>query len=296
MKHMLKGLLGVALLSSAAQAELNVMACEPEWAALAVEIGGDNVNVYSATTHLQDAHKVQARPSLIARARSADVLLCSGAELEIGWLPVLLRKSGNGRIQPGQPGHIIAAEHVNVLGKLDNVDRSMGDVHPEGNPHIAVDPRRLVQVGAVLSQRLSALDATNAAAYQQRYQQFAASIEAALLKWQPRVAKLNGTGIVAYHDSWLYLEDWLGLRKLATIEPIPGVPPSASHLARLLTQLRQQPPAIIIYSPYEDSRPSDWLSKKIDRPAQVIPLNPEQWREPGALIQWYDAILSKLGA
>src|SRR6266540_6050535 len=131
-----------------AAAALNVFACEQEWAALAQELAGDKASIYSATTALQDGHKVEARPSLIARIRSADLLICSGSELEIGWLPLLLTQSGNDRIQPGSPGYIEASRFVARLEVPKVVDRSLGDIHPSGNPHIHLDPRNIESVGS----------------------------------------------------------------------------------------------------------------------------------------------------
>src|SRR4051795_4208995 len=144
-------LLFAVLCSSGASAAVNVFACEPEWASLAQELGGDKVSVVSATTARQDPHHIEARPSLIARMRSADLVVCSGSELEIGWLPLLLTQSGNGRVRPGSPGYIEASQYVVKLEVPRVVDRSMGDVHPGGNPHVHTDPRNIAKVATVLA-------------------------------------------------------------------------------------------------------------------------------------------------
>src|ERR1700716_3568569 len=138
-----------------ATAALNVFACEQEWAALAQELAGDKTSVYSATNALQDVHKVEARPSLIARIRSADLAICSGSELEVGWLPLLLTQSGNARIQPGTPGFIEASQFVTRLEIPKVIDRALGDIHPSGNPHVHLDPRNIAKVGAVIAGRLA---------------------------------------------------------------------------------------------------------------------------------------------
>src|SRR5436190_5007831 len=130
---------GLSLLPWPVLAALNVFACEPEWAALAQEIGGDKVSAYSATTALQDPHRIEARPSLIARARNADLLICSGSELEVGWVPLLLVQSGNSRIQPGSPGFLEVSQFVVKLEVPRVVDRALGDIHPAGNPHVHLD-------------------------------------------------------------------------------------------------------------------------------------------------------------
>ena len=188
-----------------AHAELNVFACEPEWAALAKEIGGDKLTIYSATTAMQDPHRIQARPSLIAKARKADFLLCTGAELETGWLPLLLRKSGNARIQTGQAGSLFVADYVNKLDVPKSLDRSMGDVHAEGNPHVHTDPENILLIANILQQRLSELDPVNAAHYVSGYQYFREQWKQRIEQWKRQAVSLQGVNIVTYHTFWAYM-------------------------------------------------------------------------------------------
>src|SRR5882672_1213646 len=162
----------VAAWIAPAAAALNVFATVPEWGALAKELGGDNVTVYTATNALQDPHHVEARPSLIARARGADLVVATGAELEVGWLPLVLQQAGNPKVQPGKPGFFEAAAFVPLLGKPVRLDRSEGDVHPAGDPHIQTDARSIARVATPLAARLAELDPANAAYYQGRYKSF----------------------------------------------------------------------------------------------------------------------------
>jgi len=212
-----------ALLALPAQAALNVLATVPEWAALAQEIGGDKIKVASVTTALQDPHRIEARPSLIARARTADLIIATGAELEIGWLPLVQRESGNARIQSGQPGYFEAAAQVRMLEVPSRLDRADGDVHAGGNPHINTDPRIYLRVGAALAMRLAQLDPANAAAYQAGHAAFATRWRANLARWEQQAAALRGQPVVVQHKSFSYLLDWLGLKEVATLEPKPGV-------------------------------------------------------------------------
>jgi zinc/manganese transport system substrate-binding protein len=162
----------VAFAATPACAALGIFATVPEWGALAEELGGDNVKVYVATNALQDPHHVEAKPSLIARARTADLVVATGAELEIGWLPLVTRQAGNPKIQPGKPGYFEAAAHVPLLEKPARLDRSEGDVHVAGNPHVQTDPRNILRVAAPLAARLAELDPANAAVYAARAKQF----------------------------------------------------------------------------------------------------------------------------
>lgn len=254
-----------------AQAALNVLACEPEWGALAQVLGGDKVKVATATTALQDPHHIEARPSLIARARNAELLVCTGAELEIGWLPILLRESGNPLIQPGQPGYFEATRHVPLLEKPQRLDRAEGDIHAAGNPHIQTDPRNIALVAAALSKTLASIDAANTGYYQSRYDEFKTRWSAALTRWEAQAAPLKGMAVVVQHQAYPYLENWLGLKQVAALEPKPGVEPSVTSLTAVLTKLKMTPAKMIIRSAYNDSRSSEWLSQRANIPTVELP-------------------------
>ena len=260
-----------AMVIRPAAADVNVFACEPEWGALATELGGDLVSVYTATTALQDPHHIQARPSLIAKLRRADLLVCTGSQLEIGWLPVLLQQSGNNRVQPGQPGNFAATEYVTTLEKPASVDRSQGDVHPGGNPHIQTDPRNMAKVAKALADTLAQIDGTHAVQYAARYKDFDKRWQAALIQWEQQAAPLRGVKVVVHHKAWIYMLDWLGMQEVASLEAKPGVPPSVGHLSEVLAQLGTQPAKMVIRAAYVDSRPDEWLSERAHIPAVVLP-------------------------
>jgi len=267
--------LDVIVLSSlapvSAQADINVFACEPEWAQLAKELGGEHIKASSATTAYQDPHYIQARPSLIAKARRADLLICTGAELEIGWLPVLLERSANPNIQEGKVGSFMTSDHVELLEKLDYVDNSMGHVHATGHPHVQTDPSRMLEVAKALSQRFIELDPDNASHYQKLGADFQTALSGSIKQWSAQVAKLKDLPIVVHHHSWVYLNDWLNLKQVATLEPKPGVPPSASHLNQLLQQMQQTPAKVIIYAAYQTPQAANWLASRAEIPAVELP-------------------------
>ena len=261
----------LALLATPAHAALRVFACEPEWGALAQELGGSLVDVAVATSALQDPHQIQAKPSLIARARNADLVVCTGAELEIGWLPVLLQQSGNARVQPGQPGNFAAADYVRKLDVPSQLDRSQGDVHAAGNPHIQTDPRNIAQVATALGTRLQQVDPAHASQYAKAQADFAQRWQQAIARWTAQAAPLKGAPVVSQHKAFVYLYDWLGLKEVAVLEPKPGVEPTASHLQEVLSALKGTPARMVLYSAYQDPRPSEWLSKNAGIPAVKLP-------------------------
>lgn len=278
----------------AAQAELRIFACEPEWAALADEIGGELVETYSATTALQDPHYIQARPSLIAQVRRADLVICSGAQLEIGWLPALLQKANNRKVLPGKDGYLEASRSVVRLDATGNVDRAKGDIHPQGNPHIQTNPHNIASVAVTLKARMAKLDPDNSMVYESNLKQFMDKWQAAITRWEAQAVSLRGRRVITHHKSWVYLERWLGLVEAANLEAIPGLPPTATHLSRLTTEFADGGADIIIRSPYQDAKASDWLSERIGVPAIVLPLTVGGTDGATDLFAMFDDILGRL--
>lgn len=265
--------LAASLLFSAQTWALNIFACEPEWASLAKELAPEAV-IYTATSAYQDPHYIEARPSLVAQARKADLLFCTGAELEVGWLPVLLRQAGNPRIQADQPGYLMAAEQVTLIDVPQQLSRSMGDLHAAGNPHVHMDPHRVLLIAEVLRDRLIRLDANNADSYRQRYLVFAANWAKAIERWQTQAADLRGKAYVSYHKNFAYFADWLGLKRLATLEPKPGIPPSAKHLQKLHHELEGQAILAVVTSPAQPSKQAERFARTLGSHAVVLPFSP----------------------
>jgi len=267
-------------------ATLNVFACEPEWASLVQELGRDKVSVFSATTAQQDPHHIQARPSLIAKMRRADLLVCTGADLETGWLPVLLRRAANPKVQPGQPAYFEAAQHVPLLDKPVRLDRAEGDIHAAGDPHS--------RIATALTLTLAAIDSQNAALYHQYQNDFLTRWQQAMAQWEKQAAPLRDMSIVTQHKSWTYLIDWLGLKEITRLEPKPGVPPSTTDLMQILTTMQQQPARAIIITPYQSPQASEWLHTRTSIPVVVLPYTVGGDAEATNLFGLFDSTLNKL--
>lgn len=277
-----------------AQAKINLFACEPEWAALARELGGDDVEIFTATTPRQDPHHVRAKPSLIAAMRRADLVICTGASLEVGWLPILLQKAGNENIQPGGTRLLLAAEFVPLLEKPARLDRAEGDIHPEGNPHLHLNPHNIALVAAVLTERLKSADAANVSSYQTRLDVFSQKWRDATQRWEQQGAALKGTAIVVHHKSFSYLLAWLGIQEAGALELKPGIPPSASHLEALLQKLSLSPARLIVRTPYDPADASLWLSQKTGAPAIVLPFTVGGDAKSGDLFTLFERSLALL--
>jgi zinc/manganese transport system substrate-binding protein len=296
MLNLMRSVLALLVLTTSLQAHaaLKILATTTDWGALASELGGDRVNVYVATNALQDVHRVDARPSLVARARTADLLIATGAELEVGWLPILVQESGNPRIQPGGRGYFEAAAQLELLEVPTRLDRSMGDIHPLGNPHAHLDPHNIAIVAKALTARLQALDAGGAQYYAQRGADFDARWSQAIARWQSKAAPLRGVPVVVIHRDQVYLCHWLGLVELAAIEPKPGLPPTAAYLASLVTKLGDSPPRLILRNAYNDSKAVTWLSERVHAPVVVLPYSVGGTPEAKDLFGLFDDTLNRL--
>ncbi len=287
-------LLGCIIATPVWASSINILACEPEWKAMAEALGGDKVSVDSATNAFQDPHHIEARPSLIAKARKADMVFCTGAELEVGWLPLLLQKSVNPKIQASQPGYFLATEQVELIERLDTVDRSQGDVHADGNPHVHLDPYHLLIIAERFTERMQQMNPGHKDYFQQRYQTFSTQWQAAISEWEKQTQQLKGKKAVVYHKNWSYLLRWLDVEIVADLEPKPGIPPNSSHLAKLVEMVSNQQPDFIVIANYQDTKGAKWLSKKTGVTILELPFTVGGNQESTDLFSLYNNILKTL--
>ncbi len=291
MKRVFIGLLAWVAALAAAQAEVNVVATTSSMGMLARTVGGDAVTVTVLAPPDRDAHFLQARPSMMAALRRADLLVAVGAELEVGWLPAALQGAANPRINPGQRGYFEAAAQVELIGSGGAADRSLGDVHPAGNPHINLDPERMARVARILAERLATLDAARAEHYRAHAEAFAVQVETRLPRWRERVA--GAPGVVLHHKDADYLMKELGVAILGYVEAIPGIPPSAHHLSSLVEALRGQP-GVILHARHQPAQGAQFLGRNLNWPVKALPIDPPieaGAEEYFALIEaWVEAI------
>ena len=258
------------LASTGAVQAMEIFACEPHWAALA-RVLAPEAHITSATHARQDPHHIEARPALIGSLRRARLAVCTGASLEAGWLPVLQQRAGNPAVRNGRDGMFHAADVVPLMDAREYVDRSMGDVHAEGNPHFHLDPRRLVQVAEALAERLAAIDPAGASGYRERFRAWAEAWDRRVQTWTAKAAPLAGRAVVAQHSDFAYLWMWLGVEQVADLEPKPGLPPTVAHLRRVLQQVEAAPPAAIVQALHQDPQAGRWLAERIGVAQLVLP-------------------------
>src|SRR5437016_5190168 len=254
MKRILLLLAAIPACSFSAHAKINVVATLPDFGSLAREIGGDKINLVVLAKATEDPHFVDARPSFVVSLRNADVLIDGGAELELGWLPPLLQNARNPKIEVGKPGRVQASQGIRLMNVPANVTRAAGDVHALGNPHFGVDPIIAKAIAQHIAQSFSAIDAANAGTYDANYKKFEAAINARLQQWGSTMLPFKGQHIAAYHDSWPYFGHRFGLEIDIFLEPKPGIPPSPSHLAEVIAQMKAQKIKAIIVEPYHDRK------------------------------------------
>lgn len=281
-------------LSVAAQSQLNVVATTSNMGMLAQVVGGDAVNVTVLAPPDRDAHYLQVRPSMMAAIRRADLIVAIGADLEIGWLPPAIQGAANPRVNIGRPGYFEAARTVRLLDAGRPADRALGDVHPEGNPHIYLDPVRMSVVAEELAARMAELQPANADQFRANAAAFATAIDERMPVWRERVA--DATGVVLYHEDGNYAADRFGVPILGYIEPVPGIPPTASHLNDLVRRLSGES-GVILYSVFHPPGGPEFLSRELGWPRQAIshgvPTDDLSAEAYFALIDtWVDALAS----
>jgi len=265
-------LLAALLLPYHARAALDVVTTTEGLAALVREVGGERVKVQSLSRGIQDPHFVDANPTLAVKLRQADLLVDVGLDLEIGWLPPLVNQSRNADIQPTGPRRFTAASAVQVMElPRGPVDRSMGDLHPAGNPHFLSDPRRARKVAEGLEQKLTALDGAGAATYRQRLADFERRLDGDEARWRAELAPEKGRRVIPYHNSLIYFLDWAGLQAAGYLEPKPGVAPPPSHLAELVGVVKAQGVKAILLENFHDRKSADVVAKHTGAKVVVLP-------------------------
>ncbi len=264
--------LGLICVAAAAQARLTVLATTEDLATLARTVGGTHIEVTSLTRGTQDAHFVEAKPSMIRQLARADLFLVVGADLEIGWLQPLLETARNVRVQPGTPGYLDLSTSVVLLDKPTGpVSRAQGDVHAAGNPHYWLDPRNGLRMSKAIAARLTDIDPGHADAFRANLAAFERQLSERLTQWQAQLAPLKGQPVITYHKSFVYLAHAFGFDIVGEIEPKPGIPPSTAHLQRLIQQIRAQKIGLLIMEPYYERRSADYLREKTGIRIAVVP-------------------------
>ena len=287
-------LLGLAL---PARAAVKVVSSIAALGSLAREVGGDRVSVEALSKGYQDPHFVEAKPSLMLVLNRADLLLHVGLELEIGWLPVLVQGSRNPRIQAGEPGNLDCSQAIPVLdAPQTKVDRSMGDIHPGGNPHYWLPPDSAKALARLIAGRLGQLDPEGKPSYQANLKAFEARVAAKEKEWAELIGKLKGTKVATYHKSWTYVSKWLGLEEVGYVEPKPGITPDPAHLARLIGQMKKAGSRLLLVESYYNRGTARLVAEKAGATLLTLPTDVGATPEIKSWFDLVDAVLKEMAA
>lgn len=260
--------------SNASFAKVKVVATLPVFGSLAKEIGKEHIQVTSLANGKSDPHFLDPKPSFVVQLSRADLLLFGGLDLEIGWLGPIVLQAKNPQILAGKKGNLDLSQGLRIL-EVPTValDRSLGDVHPGGNPHTWFHPENARQMAKLILKKLKQLDPQNSVAYQNNYDQFEQKLQTKIKTWQKKAAVFKGKKIISYHKSFSYLADWLGFEVIATIEPKPGIPPSSRHIDSLLELIDQQKVAFLILENHYPQKVANHLSQKKNIPLMITPID-----------------------
>lgn len=292
MKRIILSAVFLAMSVVPAFASLNVVATLPWIGSVAKEIGKDKIDLKILVKPSQDPHFLDAKPSMILAVHKADILMFNGLDLEIGYLPVLIESSRNPKVQPGQRGNFDCSNSISVLEKPSTVDRSMGDVHPLGNPHYHYSPSRVLRVAEGMSEVLSENDPANALFYKANFAAFKDRLIQKQKEWKSKPTK--GKRFVAYHKLFEYLASEYGFQVIGYIEPKPGIPPSAGHIEQLMDDMKRTKPNGILLNPIYGSKEADYLSQKTGVKVIVLPNDVGSIKSKQDYFSFMDEVVSDL--
>jgi len=275
-------------------AKVKVVGTIPDYTSIAKEIGGERVTVETLVKGTQDPHFADALPSHIIRLNRADLLISTGLGLESGWLPALLKNARNKKIQQGSEGFLEASRFVSLLDIPAKIDKSMGDVHPGGNPHFYTAPDQLFLIAKAVKNRLKIIDPQGKEYYEKQWTDFKTRYSQEVKKWKEKVKGMEGTRIVVYHESWVYLLKWLGFEKVGALEPKPGIPPSAGHVSRLLKRIKGKDVKFIFQEIYHPTSLSKVFSKKSGIRLLILPSMTGAQKDVKTIWDKFDAIINKI--
>jgi len=252
-------------------ANLNIAVSYPYIGALTKSIGGENINTIVLAKGNWDPHFVVPRPSLISKVRNADGLIMNGGQLEIGWLPPLIKRAANPKTNVNAKTFLNLSNHVQMINKPVSVDRSGGDIHPDGNPHFHLDPNNILVLANVIKEYLSSMDSENLDIYEKNYEKFAQMWKNRIDMWNEKMLNKKGLKVIQFHDNLAYFNKAYGLTSIATIEPLPGIPPSSRHTINLIKLIKKKNPCCILHDVYHSTKTAKYISNKADIPVVLMP-------------------------
>ena len=262
------GLMGRAFCSDT----INVLTTTQDIKSIAEFIGGEKVKVDSLGKGNQDPHFIDAKPSFMMKAKKADLFIRVGMELEIGYEELIIDGSRNPKIRIGQPGHLDVSECISPLEvPSSKIDRSMGDIHPMGNPHYWLDPENAKIIASSISERLSELSPENSGYFEKNLEVFDKKIDEKMAEWAEVLKPFRNKKIAVYHRSWPYFAERFGLVIACELEPKPGIPPSPAHLKEVIDIIKRDQIKVILMEVFYDEKPANFVAEKTGAKVVIVP-------------------------
>lgn len=275
-------------------AHLNIAVSYPYIGALTKSIGGEHISTVVLAKGNWDPHFVVPRPSLISKVRNADALIMNGGQLEIGWLPPLLRRAGNPKVEVGASSFLNLSHYIRMIDVPHSVDRSLGDIHPHGNPHFHLSPRNILRLAGTISHFLISLDSEHRDVYEKNYKAFYSMWIEKIDEWREKMADKRGLKVIQYHDNLAYFNKTYGLKSIATIEPLPGIPPSSRHTIGLIKLIKEKKPCCILHDVYHSTKTAEFISSKTDLPLIIMPHDIGALEDIEDLVSLFDYLTSAI--
>ena len=278
--------------------ELYVVTTLPSLASITQSIGGEYIDVYSITRGSQDAHYVEAKPSYMVKLNKADLLIYSGLELEIGWLPLLIQGARNNDVTVGAKGNLNASLALSGNAILEKprgeVDRSMGDVHPAGNPHYLLNPHNAIQVAELITEKLCELDPEHKIHFRQNLDNFVGTLEVKIKSFESQREQLKGRDVVCYHVHWSYLLEWLGIKSVGYIELRPGIPPTPKHKKEIIELMEDKQIHVVIISSWKEPTKAEEVAKATNARLLILPGEVDAMDDTDDYFKWMDYLITNL--
>jgi len=284
----------LALATATAQAKLNVVATTADFAAIAQEIGGDKIELFTLAKPTEDPHFVDAKPSFIVKLNRADALVDGGAELEAGWLRPLLDGARNAKIETGQRGRIYGSDGISLLEIPSTLDRSKGDIHAAGNPHYMTDPANGKIVAAHLANAFCQLDPKSCDVFKANLKKLEDRLDAKIVEWKKLLVPYKGKEVVTYHNYWIYFAKAFDLKMDLYLEPKPGIPPTPAHLAEVIANMKSDNVKLIVVQPYQNRKTAETVASHTGGVVLDWPSFPMTSKETQSYIDWMDFVVKSL--
>jgi zinc/manganese transport system substrate-binding protein len=284
----MKNILILFLLPLSLFAHLNIAVSYPYIGAITKAIGSDHVNTIVLAQGNWDPHFIIPRPSLISKLRSADALIMNGGQLEIGWLPPLIKRANNPKVTADARTFLNLSQQLELIQKPSSVDRAQGDVHPEGNPHFHLDPKNILILAHSISAFMRRIDSEHEQIYAANLERFEQEWRGHLARWEKRMAPKKGMKVIQFHDNLAYFNQAYGLQTIGTIEPLPGIPPSSRHTMELIELIGAEKPCCIFHDVYHSTKTAEYISTKTGIPVVLMPHDIDALESIDSLVGLFD--------